>query len=326
LMHESKALKGNALGDPDVRKLGVYLPPGYDDDLVSTFPTVYLLTGFTGRGTMMLNESAFEPNIAERLDRLIEGGKVRPMIAVLPDCFTRLGGSQYINSSATGNYEDYLTEEIVPFIDHEFRTSNDAGSRAVAGKSSGGYGALILGMRHSDLFGSVASIAGDCYFEYCYKPGFSTGYRAIAGDPMNTVEKFWNEEAKKGKNDFDALNTLGMAACYSPNPESPWGFDLPFDTETGEVLEDVWAKWLEHDPVNLVKLHVEALRSLRLLYIDAGTSDEFGLDIGASILCSRLDDLGVSYVRKEFDGGHFNINHRYNQALMAISEAFGNER
>lgn len=97
LKHESKALEGNPLGDPHVRNLPVYLPPGYETNNAGSYPSVYLLSGFTGRGSMMLNESSFEPNIAERLDILIGSGEIRPMIAVLPDCFTRYGGSQYIN-------------------------------------------------------------------------------------------------------------------------------------------------------------------------------------------------------------------------------------
>lgn len=321
LIHESKALRGNPLGDPFERRLPVYLPPGYENEGSRRYPVVFLLAGFTGRGSMMLNENSFEPNIADRLDKLIDSGRIRPMIAVLPDCFTRYGGSQYINSTATGNYEDYLAHELVDFIDTNFRTIADREHRAVAGKSSGGYGALILAMRHADKFGLAASIAGDCYFEMCYKPGFAAAFRAISGDPMKIIEKFWDEEAKKGKDDFDALNTIGMAASYSPNKEASWGFDLPFDIETGEVRGDVWDRWTEHDPVSMARSHSDALRSLRLLYIEAGRSDEFALDIGAKILSRKLQELGIRHVHEEFDGGHFNINYRYNYALEEISKA-----
>lgn len=321
LIHESKALEGNPLGDPHERRLAVYLPPGYEDDDARRYPAVYLLAGFTGRGTMMLNEASFEPNIAERLDGLIDSGRILPMIAVLPDCFTRYGGSQYINSTATGNYEDYLAEELVAYIDDNFRTIPEREQRAVAGKSSGGYGALVMAMRHSDKFGLAASIAGDCYFEMSYKPGFSTGYRAIAGDPLKIIEKFWDEEVRKGKTDFDALNTIGMAACYSPNPDNIWGFDLPFDLETGEMLDTVWERWLEHDPVYIAERYAGSLKDMKLLYLEAGTSDEFALDIGARILSKRLKALGIDHIHEEFDGGHFNINYRYNYVLERISNA-----
>ncbi len=319
IRHESNVLKDNPLGDPHVRDLYVYLPPEYDES-GKNFPTVYCLTGFTGRGKMMFNDSAFSPNMAERLDKLIAEERIKRMIVVMPDCFTKYGGSQYINSNATGNYEDYLTKEIVPFVDENFRTIADRNSRAVTGKSSGGYGAMIMAMRHSDVFGLAATIAGDCYFEMCYKPDFKKAFKAINGEPLKLIEKFYDEEAKKGKLDFDGLNIIGMSACYSPNAESEWGFDLPFDTKTGEIRENVWQRWLANDPVYLVENSAENLKSLRLFFIDAGKSDEFALDIGANILADRLNKHGINYVQEEFDGGHFNINHRYNRTFELISE------
>src|SRR5437764_3848366 len=155
----SNILKGNRCGDPHVRDVIVYLPPGYEAS-GERYPSVYCLTGFTGRGKGLLNDNAFTPNLAERMDRLIAAGTVQPMVLLMPDCFTYYGGSQYINSTATGNYEDYLTDEIVPFVDENFRTVADRSARAVMGKSSGGYGALIMGLRHADLFGLVCSTSG----------------------------------------------------------------------------------------------------------------------------------------------------------------------
>ncbi len=320
LRHESEILKNNPLGDDYIRDLIVYLPPDYDES--ESYPTVYCLTGFTGRGKMLLNDSAFSPNLAERMDKLIGGGKIKPMIVVMPDCFTHYGGSQYINSSATGNYEDYLTREIVPFVDAQFRTVKDKNSRAVMGKSSGGYGALIMAMRHSDIFGLACSTSGDCYFDYCYLPDFPKAFRAVKGNPKKLVEKMWNEEAKKGKDDFSGLNIIGMSACYSPNPESELGFDLPFDVKTGEIRRDIWEEWLNHDPVRLVEKSVENLKSLKLLYIDAGTRDEFYLDLGAKILCEKLKEFDVPHIHEEFDDGHMKISYRYNRSLELISQNF----
>ncbi|NNF00006.1 MAG: esterase [Pyrinomonadaceae bacterium] len=319
LQHESNVLKSNPLGDPHTRELYVYLPPGYDMG-DKNYPVAYCLTGFTGRGKMMLNDSAFSPNMAERLDKLIESGTMKPMIVVMPDCFTRYGGSQYLNSSATGNYEDYLTKEIVPFIDENFRTIDSRESRAITGKSSGGYGAMIMAMRHAELFGLATTIAGDCYFELCYKPDFRKALKAINGDPLKLVEKFYDEESKKGKFAFDGLNTIGMASCYSPNPASEWGFDIPFDLGTGEIREDVWQEWLKNDPVYLLEESAENLKTLRLFFIDAGTSDEFALDLGARVLVDRLKKHDIPHVHEEFDGGHFNINFRYKRTFELISE------
>ncbi|HXG84408.1 MAG TPA: alpha/beta hydrolase-fold protein [Pyrinomonadaceae bacterium] len=317
LRHESAVLKNNPLGDKHVRDLCVYLPPEYETS-GEKFPVVYCLTGFTGRGRMLLNDNAFTPNLAERMDLLIGENKIKPMIVVMPDCFTFYGGSQYINSSATGNYEDYLTEEIVSFVDENFRTIKDKNSRAVMGKSSGGYGALICGLRHADKFGLICSTSGDAYFELCYLPDIPKAFRAIGGDVKRFMKKFWHDE-KKGKDDISALNIIGMSACYSPNQSAENGFDLPFDSETGEIRQDVWAKWLENDPTRLVENFVENLKSLKLLYIDAGTRDEFALDLGARILCRKLKDFDISHIHEEFDDGHMQIGYRYNRSLELIS-------
>lgn len=320
LTHESKLLNPVAPDSP-VREIYVYLPPDYEKGGES-FPVVYCLTGFTGRGRMLLNDSAFTPNFAARMDKLIAEEKIKPMIAVMPDCFTHYGGSQYLNSTATGNYEDYLTQEIVPFIDENFRTVNDKNSRAVMGKSSGGYGALIMGMRHADVFGLVCSTSGDAYFEHCYLSDIPKAFRAIKGNPQKLVEKFWNEDAKKGKDDFSALNIIGMSACYSPNGTN---YDLPFDLETGEIRQEIWRKWLAHDPVRLVEENIENLKNLKMLFIDAGTRDEFALDLGAKILCKKLSDFDIPYVHEEFDDGHFNISYRYNRSLEMISKALDSQ-
>jgi enterochelin esterase family protein len=315
MRHESTVLRDNPLQDPHVREVIVYLPPGYEEN-DHRYPTVYCLTGFSGRGRMLLNDAAFTPNMAQRVDRLIEAKTIRPMIVVMPDCFTHVGGSQYINSTATGRYEDYLTGEIVPFVDENFRTLADRDSRAVMGKSSGGYGALIMGMRHADLFGLVCSTSGDAYFEFCYQTDIAKAFRAIRGDPKRFLERFWATE-KKGKDDFPALNIIGMSACYSPNGTD---FDLIFDLHTGELRGEIAHKWLGHDPVRLVEKHVENLASLRLLFIDAGTRDEFFLDIAARILSKKFREHGIEHIHEEFDDGHFNISYRYDRSLELISE------
>jgi enterochelin esterase family protein len=322
LKHESRVLKNNPLGDAHVRDLYVYLPPDYDETAEKRYPTVYVLTGFTGRGRMLLNDQAFQPNFAERMDKLINENRIKPMIAVLPDCFTRYGGAQYINSTATGNYEDYLTEEIVSFVDENFRTISDRNSRAVMGKSSGGYGALICGLRHADKFGLVCSTSGDCYFEHCYLPDVPKAFRAIKGDPRRFLERFLAEE-KKGKADFAGLNIVGMSACYSPEESAEMGFDLPFDLRTGEILPDVWRRWLEHDPARLCEKYADNLKSLKLLFIDAGTRDEFFLDVGAKILSDKLGKLRISHIYEEFNDGHFSISYRQNRSLEMISNALG---
>jgi enterochelin esterase family protein len=327
----SRVLRNNPLGDPHRRRVPVYLPPGYDEGQ-DRYPVVYLLAGFTGRGSFMLNDSAFDENIQERMDRLIAADQVRPMILVLPDGFTRYGGSQYLNSSATGRYEDHLIEEVIPYIDSRYRTLAEAGYRAIAGKSSGGYGALVQAMRHPDIFGATACHSGDMNFDYCYKPDFvkfldAAGHHSIlaAEDLAQFLAGFHPRMQPKPAHFFDLIHISAMAACYSPNPASPCGFDLPFEFYTGRLRPDVWQRWLTQDPVTMVQTerYTEALRSLKLLYLDCGNRDEYALHYGARILAEQLTQLGIPHRHEEFDGGHRSTQFRYDMSIQAISGVFG---
>ena len=317
---ESEILKNNFLRDPYVRRTGIYLPPGYDE--TKRYPSVYLLAGFTGRGTMMLNESAWDENIQQRLDRLIETRAIEPMIVILPDAFTKYGGSQYINSDGTGRYMDYMLE-LVQWVDKNFRTIPERERRAVAGKSSGGFGALTLGMHHPEVFGSVACHSGDMHFDLCYRADFPPTLNGIKkyGGMEKFLETFRDARPKKG--DWHAiLSTVGYAACYSPNTESAWGFDIPFDLETGEWNDAVWARWKAWDPIELIAKYKKALYSFLVLYLDCGTRDEFNLQFGARTFCSRLRRAGIPYQHQEFDDGHFDIQYRYDVSLRAFSDAW----
>lgn len=321
LNHASAALRGNALGDPHEREIHCYLPPDYDGG-DARYPVIYFLSGFTGTGKMHLNFDPWVESIDRRLDRLIGAGEMPPVICVLPDCLTRLGGSQYINSTATGRYEDYLIDEVVPFVDSQLRTSASRDHRGVAGKSSGGYGAMVLAMRHADVFGALGSHAGDAYFAYCYLPDFVKFALGIA--KHGGVEQFvhhFDSLPKKTKEALEVMNILAMSACYSPNPAAPMGIDLPVVVPSGEIRGEVWNRWVANDPVHMAKTYANALRSLRRIYLDAGLRDEWNLQMGARIFCSRLDSLGIDYTYEEFDDGHLGINYRYDRSLVELGKA-----
>jgi len=316
----SEVLKSNPCGDPAVRTVPVYLPPGYDAAPSTRYPVVFCLTGYTGRGVMLLNEDGWAPNIAERMDRLIASGRARPMILVMPDCFTRFGGSQYIDSSATGRYEEHLVRELVPWADASYRTRPDR--RGVMGKSSGGFGAIIHGMRNADVFHAVACHSGDMLFEYCYLPDFPkflNGVQKAGG--VGPFFRAFQESVRKKHEDLTVLNILAMAAAYSPDAGSELGIALPFDLRTGRLREEVWARWLEWDPARLVGRYESALRSLRLLFIDCGTRDEWNLHFGARVLAEELAARGIAHRHEEFDDGHMQITYRYDVSLAALSEA-----
>jgi S-formylglutathione hydrolase FrmB len=320
---DSKVLRGNPLGDPHVRRIPVYLPPSYGR-VNKRYPVIYLLAGFTGSGEMMQNRSPWTETFAERCDRLIARKKMGEAIVVMPDCFTRYGGSQYVNSSATGRYEDHVAKELVSYIDRQYLSIPNARARAVMGKSSGGYGAMVLGMRHPETFGVVCCTSGDMYFLYCYLPDFPKAidtfrkYGGCAG-----FIRHWERRPKRMETSiFPAINTLAMASCYSPNPESKVGFDLPFDEATGELREDVWRRWLAWDPAQMIGRYAGNLRKLSLLFLDCGTRDEFNLHHGMRLFSRKAKALKIRHVVEEFDDNHMNIQYRYDRSLELASRAF----
>jgi enterochelin esterase-like enzyme len=320
LEYESKVLADNPLGDPHTRDVIVYLPRAYEDQ-AERFPVIWLLPAFTGWGEKVFNVQAWDENLPQRADRLISEKKMPPTIIAFPDCFTRFGGSQYLNSSAVGRYEDYLVQELVPFVDLEFRTLPDARHRAVIGHSSGGFAALRLPMCHPATFGAAASHSGDMGFEFCYWPDIPGAVRALSA--LGGIDGFLNSFAMnvKGKDWYSALNLIGMSACYSPNPASPHGFDLLCDPYTGTVREDVWLRWLAYDPARTAASHLDTFSSLRALFFDCGTRDEFNLFLGARSLHQALEHAGVSHIYEEHDGGHSGVNWRYEVSLPVIASA-----
>jgi S-formylglutathione hydrolase FrmB len=323
----SELLQGNAAGDPHVRRVPVYLPPSYDERPERRYPVVFVLTGFTGRGPMLLNDNLWSPPLDARMDALIAGG-CGEMILVMPDCATRYGGSQYLDSSATGRYETHLVAELVPFVDRTFRTLADRAHRGVAGKSSGGYGALVQGMRHPEVFGAVACHSGDRYLEYCYR-GDIPKFCARVQNAGGLARWFADFEAARQKKheDLVALNILGMAAAYSPDPAAtPFGIDLPCDLETGAFRPEVWERWLAHDPIVMLARHADALRSLSLLHLDCGIRDEWSLHLGMRLLARRLTALGIRHEVEEFDDGHMNVQYRYDVSLPKLARALGAPR
>jgi enterochelin esterase family protein len=328
LRHSSRVLKNNPLNDPYIRDVVVYLPPSYMKSN-KRFPVMYLIAGFTGFGIMNLNISPFSENIQQRLDRLISTKKIKEMIVVMPDCFTSYGGSQYVNSSATGRYEDYMVQEIVPFIDLHFRTLQKAASRCIIGKSSGGYGAMWLGMRHPDVFGLMATHSGDSAFEYCYMPefpNFITGIQKFGkghSAVRNFIKSQLNFSQPKPREFHTLINTIGMASCYSPNPKrKEYNFDLPFDIYTGEVIPAIWSKWLKFDPTRLVTAYKQNLKKLKLIFIDCGTRDEFNLQAGARIFADKLRKNGIKCIHQEFNDGHMNVQYRYEESFKFVSQKF----
>lgn len=317
LKHDSRVLKNNPLGDPTERDLYVYLPPGFDPK--KTYPALLALNGFTGTGSSFFNRDPLGEALDQRINRLIASGACPSLILVAPDCFNRLGGSQYINSPALGNYEDYLVQEILPFVEAKYNVSN----WGVTGKSSGGYGSMVLGMKHPDKFKALACHSGDCNFELGYLPDMKKALDAFkkAGGPKKWLESFWKDVNRKRRGYHDALNVLAMAAHYSPNPQCEMGIEFPVDLETGVFKAEVWQKWRALDPVNMIASHASNLKRLKLVYIDCGNKDEFGLHWGARAMASELKKAGVPHFYEEFDDGHMSVSYRFDVSIPKLAKS-----
>jgi S-formylglutathione hydrolase FrmB len=323
LAFESDVLMDYALGDPHVRPLWVYLPPGYDDEPERHYPSIYVIQGLTGQLDMWRNRSPFRKTFPELADELVASGKTPPCVLVFVDAWTSLGGSQFIDSPGTGRYHTYLCEEVVRFVDSRYRTLAGAVHRGIAGKSSGGYGAMVNPMLRPDVFGGLATHAGDALFETCYLPDFRRSVRALRNDYDGSFERFWEDFHSRppfSKNsDHTLLNDWCMAACYSADEDGT--VQLPYDTATGRLRPEVWERWLAWDPVRMVPRHADALRSLKAIYIDAGTRDQFFLDLGAEAFRRALEEIGVTDVHFElFDATHSAIDYRYRLAVKYLAE------
>jgi S-formylglutathione hydrolase FrmB len=321
---ESRALAGNALGDPVTRHVGVWLPPSYGSAPERRYPVVYWLAGYAATGEMLFQDNPWRPGLGQRLDRLVHAGTLGELIVVAPDGFTRWGGSQYLDSPVSGGYETHLVRELVPEIDRRFRTQPTREARGVGGASSGGFGALILAMRHPELFSAVASHAGDMYFELSMLPEFPAAARTLRRHGgIDGFLAHFDKAVTHRADEFSTIMILALAAAYSPEATRPRGIALPFDEETGEIDQAVWQRWKAWDPIEMVATHAEALRSMKLIFLDAGTRDEHALDLGARILVGRLRALGIPFHHEEFDDGHRGTAYRYDVSLPLIAAALG---
>ncbi|MFG1647279.1 alpha/beta hydrolase [Amycolatopsis sp. NPDC049252] len=318
----SALLRGNPLGDPHERPLWVYVPPGYDDG-AGRYPVVYVIQGYTGHLAMWANRTPFRQPFLETADAVFAGG-APGCVVVYVDAWTAYGGSQFVDSPGTGRYHSYLCDEIVPWVDEHYRTIPDRESRAITGKSSGGFGAMITPMLRPDLFGALATHAGDTLYELCYVPDFGDAVRALRGYDQD-IQRWWADfrarPAFTKPEDGNLLQLIGVSACFSPGEDGKP--ELPFDPATGVLRPETWQRWLDWDPVRMVPGHAEAVRSLRAIWIDAGTRDEYYLDVGAQAFRDQLAKAGVPDERVHFElfeAGHAAIDYRYPLSLAWLAE------
>jgi hypothetical protein len=313
----SEALRGNPLGDPHVRPLHVYVP----EDTSRRYPSVYVIQGMMGMADAWFNVEPWSPSYPDRISALAPDA-----VVVLVDAFTAVGGSQYVDSPGIGNYHTYLCDELVPHVDANFPTLPEARYRGIQGKSSGGYGAMITPLLRPDLFGGLATHAGDALFEACFARDFAPAAQALREHYGGSFDAFW-EDFRSGRavlaspDDALLVNTYAMCAAYSAREDGT--VDLPFDIETGERIPEVWDRWLGFDPVLLARKpeHAETLRTMQAIWIDSGRQDEYFLDLGATAFHREVVAAGTPAERVHFElfpGTHRGLTWRYPLSLSFL--------
>jgi hypothetical protein len=325
----SERLKGNPLGDPHERPLWIYLPPGYDDEPDRRYPSVYVIQGYTGHLAMWANRTPFRQPYPELADAMFARGEAPPAIVVYVDAWTSIGGSQYLDSPATGDYHSYLCQEVVDFVDGRYRTQASREHRAITGKSSGGYGAMVSAMLRPDVFGGFATHAGDSLFELVCPPLFANAVRLLRDHYRGSYDAFFADLRGRifgtKESDPKLIEVYAYAAAYSAEPDGR--VLLPFD-DTGRLIPEVWQRWLACDPVRMAgeERYAEALRSMRAIWIDAGTRDEWYLDLGSTAFRRAVAEAGVPAERvyfELFDATHGFIEYRYPLALAWLIRTMG---
>ncbi|MBJ3786758.1 alpha/beta hydrolase [Devosia sediminis] len=319
---DSQALKGNLLGDPTTRIVDVYVPHGHDG---KNLPLLVDLVGYTAGGPAHTAWKSFTENVPERLDRLIGEGKMAPVVVAFPDCFSRLGGNQYVNSPVLGNYEDFLIAEVLTAVEQKF-SCGGSGRRGVFGKSSGGFGALVHAMRHPDVWAAAASHSGDAGFENLYLGGFPDVLRALAKQD-SSIEKWmaaFEAKPKLDGKDTHILMFLCQAASFDPAPGEFLGLRLPVTLDTCEIIEDRWANWLKWDPAQMAKTQAGSISKLKGFFLDCGTEDQYEILYGTRRIHRELERQGISHRYEEFPDNHSGVDYRMDVSLPYLAEILSN--
>lgn len=312
LHHDSAVLRDNPLGDPGRREIVVLVP---QERTRTPLPVVYLLAGFGSRGRDLVLRRPLGESLVDRISRLVTRGVLPPAYVVLPDCTTRYGGSQYLDSPTCGRYQHYLVDELVGVVDARLPTVAEPAGRAVVGKSSGGYGALMAAIRRPGVFGHVAAHTPDCGFEHTY---LSLLVRVLATLRSRGGIGALTGPAYPGTVDgafMEAMSLVAMGACYMPTRLSDVADGFVCDPVTGRFRDEVWRAWSANDPTRLVVGAARQLAALRTLYLDVGDRDEYGMQWGGRTLHEALDTAGVPHRYEEHPYGHQGIEHRLERSL-----------
>jgi enterochelin esterase-like enzyme len=318
LQIEATRLRDNPRGDPALREVLVWTPPGWSPD-DAPLPAILVLPGFAGLHDDAAHRGLSEPSLTDRFAAMVADGRCAPFLAVFPDVMTSLGGSQLLDSAGFGRWQSYLLDDVVCSVEAAFNVSH----WGATGRSSGAYGAFQLALRAPERVVGVALHAPDCGFDLCYLGDIPGALRAIqaAGGPDAFVAGVWSRP-RLDADAFSALNLIAMSVAYALDV-GPLADLLPFDPATGEVRFEVVQGWQRLDPITQAAdpAHRASLASLRHLSLDVGQRDEYMLHLGCRRLRDRLAQGGVEVRYEEFDGGHRGTAWRYEVSLPPLVAA-----
>jgi S-formylglutathione hydrolase len=292
------SLKGNLLADPSEQDIAIYLPRGYETSPSKRYPVVYLLHGYGGSPRAWFGDDPFK--IAPVLDELIGSGKIREMIIAAPNGTNTLGGSFYVNSAASGNWEDFIVRDVVGYVDSNYRTLARASSRGIVGHSMGGYGATFLGMRNPAVFCALYALSPCCL--------------GLEGEFLQ-AEKAWKRmgtitsREQLPKEDFWVNAFAALGAAFSPDPtRAPFYSEPLFTEKDGKLIQNeaVAARWKSKMPLYMVADHKNNLLALRGISLDYGQKEEFPHIRSTTARFSQaLSENGIPHAFEVYaDGDH----------------------
>ncbi len=307
---KGRSLVGNALKDPVERQVLVL-----ERDVKESTPALIGLAGFFGSSESFLNRSYMGHDFLRVLNEM-SSKKSKSFLIVLPETMTSFYGNQYINSSAVGNYEDFIVKDVVNFINRIY------GKRklGIFGKSSGGFGSYNLASTHPEIFDGFVDVSGDSGFEYCYMHEFPTVISKLDTIGPEKFLRYFKEKPHPESSDFGVMNALAMAAFYSPNDRTRLGFDLPFNLKYHTLREDVWERWLALDPLRNLESRLDALSQQKVI-LQVGKRDEFFINVGMKGMSELMEKHKVRHEYKEYNEGHFGIEYLYEESLPSLIKA-----
>ncbi len=301
-----RSLENTVTKENPKRNVSIYLPPSYETSTNKRYPVLYLLHGITDTDQTWVKawkkENDGYATIQDVLDKGIAERKFGEMIVVISDQNTNWFGSFYVNSSVTGNWDDFTSKELVKYIDEKYRTIAKPENRGIAGHSMGGYGAIVLSMKHPDIF-SAAYAMNPAIIDW----GGDMTIDTPAFEFVLNAKSF--EEVGKTRNIYN-IGVITIAQAFSPNPNNPPFYcDFPYKKVNGKLVpnDEAFDKWAEHSPINMVKKYRSNLLKLRGLRFDSGYEDEFKfIPVNSRRFSSELTNNGIEHIFEEYNGDHRN--------------------